>query len=519
MPNPLDEDVAGEPAPRRSLSLRLQVMGWLLLINFCAFLSGGLWLKNTFEGIQSQQVRSIFDDLMYTLRDSIAAGGNVNVKRILEDPKWSSVEDALIVDTNLIDVGGQIVHLGVALNPVGAAQREAGTQTILRALFTSMQSGEPVEVAGGRALQIEDKNGVWGAFWYRLPTDLREVQGMFELMFPWFLISTLLLTGGSFLLLSRLALAPLQRLARGVRRVEAGDLGARVQVGSASQEFGDLMRGFNAMADRVEGYNLRLAGEVKRATDNALAAEKAALTQRRLAAMGELTAGIAHEINNPLGGLLNAAAALEKDDLDPARRTRYLRLLRDGLERIRDTVSGLLRFTPRETLAAPVDLWAVAKDSVALVRHRAQQANVSLSLVVHGPQPGPEGSDLIAFGARNELGQAIFNLLGNALDALESAPSADQAVWVELSALPQGAKPAGAWLRIIVRDNGPGVTSEVLERAADLFFSTKEVGKGTGLGLGIVHRIVDAHDGAISLESAPGHGFRVTIDLPRNVSP
>ena len=85
--------------------------------------------------------------------------------------------------------------------------------------------------------------------------------------------------------------------------------------------------------------------------------------------------------------------------------------------------------------------------------------------------------------------------------------------------MPQGAKPAGAWLRIIVRDNGPGVTSEVLERAADLFFSTKEVGKGTGLGLGIVHRIVDAHDGEISLESAPGQGFRVTIDLPRNVSP
>lgn len=505
--------VEDEPHPRRSLPLRVQVVGWLLSINLLVFVGGGLWLKITLEDAQEQQTRLIFDDLMYRLRDTIAAGGEINVKRILQDPKWESVEDALIVDKTLTEVGGRMVHFGVALNPVGSAGRngQASTQRILRGLSLAMEAGVPVEVAGGRAIQVEDKHGVWGAFWYRMPASLLEGDDMFGRLFPWFLISTLLLTGGSYLLLSRLALDPVRRLASSVRRLEDGDLGARVRIGGASQEFDDLMRGFNAMAERVETLNLHMAAEVARATEAAVTAEKAALTQKRLAAMGELTAGIAHEINNPLGGLLNAAAALERADLEPARRARYIGLLSDGLERIRDTVSGLLRFTPRETVAAPVDLWAVAKDSLALVRHRANQAGVALELIADGPQPTDAGSAFIVNGARNELGQALLNLLVNSLDALESKGGPDRRVTVTVGFGPTPRRQ----VRLSVHDNGPGVAAEVLERASDLFFSTKEVGKGTGLGLGIVHRIVDAHDGEILLTSAPGQGFAVTIDLPR----
>jgi len=504
-----------DPLPRSSLSLRVQVVGWLLLINLLVFLGGGLWLKSTFAEAQERQTRQVFDDLMYRLRDTIAASGEINVQRILEDPKWASVEDALIVDKSLTEVGGQIVHYGVALNPVGASMRAAqsSTQRILKGLHIAMQTGQPVEVAGGRAIQVEDKDGLWGAFWYRMPASLLEDQGMFGRLFPWFLISTLLLTGGSFLLLSRLALDPMQRLAGSVRRMEAGDLGARVRIGGASQEVDDLMRGFNAMAEQVETLNLHLAAEVERATEAAVAAEKAALTQKRLAAMGELTAGIAHEINNPLGGLLNAAAALEREDLEPARRERYLKLLRDGLERIRDTVSGLLRFTPRETQAAPVDLWDVAQDSLALVRHRAGQAGIALDLVGEASGDAEAGARYVVFGARNELGQALLNLLANALDALEAAPATDvPTVRVELER--QTDSRGRPRVHVRVADNGPGAPPEVLERAADLFFTTKEVGKGTGLGLGIVHRIVDAHDGEISLDSEPGAGFVVSMTLP-----
>lgn len=526
----MDEDALAqddpEPDPmsggRRGASLRLQVVAWLLLINALVFVAGGLWLQSAFNEAQDERTASqedrtrlVFDDLMSLLRDAFARGAEINVNRILEDPIWASVADAMIVDKSLAEVGGEFVHFGVSLNPVGAARRglRPGRQVLLGALSQAIDSGDSVEVAGGRALQIRDAAGVWGAFWYRMPAPPLIESDMFGKLFPWFLVSTLLLTGGVYLLLARLALEPVRRLAAGVRRLEAGDLGARIAVGSAAPEFDDLMRGFNAMATEVEDFNARLEDEVRRATHAAREAEKAALIQRRLAAMGELTAGIAHEINNPLGGLLNAAGALAKEDLEPARRARYLGLLTDGLERIRDTVSGLLRFTPRETVAGPVDLVLVAHDSLALVRHRSEELGVELGLFVDGKTLGEASSEdpsVVVHGSRNELGQALLNLLGNALDAFEESGGRGR-VDVRLDTGATQSEP----IQILVVDTGPGVEAEVLERAADLFFTTKEVGKGTGLGLGIVHRIVDAHGGRVHLESQPGKGFKVRIELPR----
>ena len=515
-----------DPLASHGPSLRVQVVAWLFLINALVFVSGGLWLQRAFDqaqdrrsAAQEERVRVVFDDLMVLLGETISASSEINVKRILEDSTWQSVADAMIVDKNLAEVGGELVHFGVALNPAGAARRGARPvrQVLLRALSRVIETGEPVEVAGGRAIQILDPTGVWGAFWYRMPATVLENGNTFGRLLPWFLVSTLLLTVGSFLLLSRLALVPVQRLARGVRRLESGDLSARVEVASASREFGELMRGFNAMADKVEGFNAHLEEEVRRATRQARAAEKAALTQRRLAAMGELTAGIAHEINNPLGGLLNAAHVLAREDLDPVRQKRYVALLTGGLERIRDTVSGLLRFTPRETAAGPVDLIDVANDSLALVRHRSAGLGVELVLEVDGKRLAPgearEELGLVVEGARNELGQALLNLLGNALDAHEEASSAMAGRRVMVSLV--SARGPDAPALVSVSDNGPGVTADVLERVSDLFFTTKEVGKGTGLGLGIVHRIVEAHGGRVQLESEPGVGFTVRIELPR----
>jgi signal transduction histidine kinase len=510
-----------DPAPRRGASLRLQVVAWLLLINALVFVSGGLWLRAAFNAAQLERTaaqedrtRIVFDDLMSLLRDAFAAGSEINVKRILEDPTWRSVADAMIVDKSLAEIGGEFVHFGVSLNPVGAARRglEPARQVLLAALSEAIATGEPVEVAGGRALQIQDAAGIWGAFWYRMPSPPVVAGSMFGKLFPWFLVSTLLLTGGSYLLLARLALEPLHRLASGVRRLEAGDLSARVAVGAASPAFGDLMRGLNALASEGAGVNARLEEEVRRATLAAREAEQAALIQRRLAAMGELTAGLAHEINNPLGGLLNAAGALAKEDLEPSRRARYLGLLTDGLERIRDTVSGLLRFTPRETAAGPVDLVQVACDSLALVRHRSEGLGVELRLAVDGKlqDEGTASEAVVMHGSRNELGQALLNLLGNALDAFEEAGRPGR---IDVG-LESGGAPSEP-IKLVVSDDGPGVEADVLERAADLFFTTKEVGKGTGLGLGIVHRIVDAHGGRVQLSSAPGEGFRVSIELPR----
>jgi signal transduction histidine kinase len=108
-------------------------------------------------------------------------------------------------------------------------------------------------------------------------------------------------------------------------------------------------------------------------------------------------------------------------------------------------------------------------------------------------------------GAANELGQAVLNLLVNALDALEARSSGE--VRIELAEAP-GVQ------RITVSDDGPGVDEETLARAADPFFTTKEQGRGTGLGLAIVHHVANAHGGRVLLWSRPGRGFRVELELP-----
>ena len=154
----------------------------------------------------------------------------------------------------------------------------------------------------------------------------------------------------------------------------------------------------------------------------------------------------------------------------------------------------------------------MARDALALVRHRATGIGVELGLELDGralPVVGgePDGA-CPAWGARNELGQAVLNLLGNALDALEEAGTGGRMA-VRLETRGEGG-PA-----CTVVDDGPGMTDEVRERARDLFFTTKEVGKGSGLGLAIVDRIAAAHGGRLVLAAADGGGLAARIELPR----
>ncbi len=255
------------------------------------------------------------------------------------------------------------------------------------------------------------------------------------------------------------------------------------------------------MAATVQGFSATLEHEVARATEHARAAEAAAMTQRRLAATGELAAGVAHEINNPLGGLLNAAEALSQEKLPPEKRSQYQALLKSGLERIQVTVGRLLRLAPRQAKPQPISLAQPVADATALVQHRAAQLSIAIELTCQGR----------AEGAEERLAQAVLNLLVNALDALEDAHAVHGRIQVDLRLV---AGLGGDELVVSVADNGPGVPAEELPRIADAFYTTKEVGRGTGLGLTIVHNVAASHGGRVELFSPPGLGFRAELHLP-----
>ncbi|HJO26505.1 MAG: hypothetical protein CMK00_04420 [Planctomycetes bacterium] len=518
-----------EPSPRTSGGVRIPLrLGVILLVagvNLSVFGAGLGLLTRKMAADRLELARELAGFVEYTMRASIQPGGELNVAQILRWPYWRHFPDAVILGRAwTTNESGDIEPQGVWLNPLGSGQRgdDFPGREVLRAIAEAADSGLSSAAAGGLALPIFAPNSsgsgggtnAWGGCWFPYPNAVDRSE-LFMSLLPAFLISTLLMTWVTFSGLRRFVLSPVQSLAGAARRVSEGDFSARVTPPRLKGEIATLMGTFNDMAGRIEGHDAALQEEVRRATRQARAAEAAAMTQRRLAATGELAAGIAHEINNPLGGLLNAVEVLAGGELEGEHRHRYHDLLRSGLERIGQTVGKLLRFTPRRTQPERLSLAGPVEDSLALVAHRARALGVELVLVADGERGAAASLALRSLppilGEANELGQAVLNLLANALDALESrGPGvAGQEPWVRVSV-----ERSAMDLMLLVEDNGPGLPGEQLERAPDLFFTTDDSGRGSGLGLAIVHQVVADHGGEVRLTSEAGAGFRVEVRLP-----
>lgn len=472
------------------IALGLRVLTLVGTVNVAVFGAGLYYLSGKIASDRLAQEQEFAKRLVHTLRSSISPEGELRVAQILEWPFWDAVTDVVVRDKN---------EGGVSLNPVGAAHRGADfdRELVESGLRRAVESRVEVAAAGGLALPIVDEQQrVWGGCWFQVS---KEESPLWMGLLPWFFASTVLLFLGTFSVLRRYVLRPVGQLAVAAGHLRGGELGRQLAVPSHSDELSDLIQTFNAMSAEVRGFHEHLEDKVDVATQKALEAEAAAMRQRRLAAMGELAAGIAHEINNPLGGMLNAVDVIDRPGTEEDKRARYHELLRSGLERIQGTVAKLLRFTPREAELGPLDLEGPVRDAVELVRHRAEQQGVEL-LVRVAAQP------CRVLGHRSELGQAVLNLLANALDALEAADGGGRIeVLLEVS---------GDEVHLGVRDDGPGVEQELLERVSDLFYTTKDVGRGTGLGLALVHNVVASHGGSVHLSNLDGGGLEVRLVLP-----
>ncbi|MCK6480123.1 MAG: HAMP domain-containing histidine kinase [Planctomycetes bacterium] len=295
--------------------------------------------------------------------------------------------------------------------------------------------------------------------------------------------------------------APLREVAEGAARVARGDLSSPVPVHpEIRDEIAAVGSALNAMMAELASYRAGLEDQVGQSVRKARDAEKHLVTAQRLAAMGTLAAGIAHDINNPLGGMINAVRALRKDDLPPAKREEYLALVEEGLERVGQTVQKVLQFTPHRVAPRSCDLAAVADRALALARHRIERSGARVVMEV------PE-SGLPVFGDPYELQQVVLNLLVNAADAVAARGAGGGRVAVR-GVLGEGE------VRLSVEDDGVGMTEEQVSRAFDLFYTTKEVGEGTGLGLSMVHSILQSHGGRVEIRSRRGEGTTVTVLLP-----
>jgi signal transduction histidine kinase len=253
---------------------------------------------------------------------------------------------------------------------------------------------------------------------------------------------------------------------------------------------------------RQDGRPIRVIGSFQDVTDEK-AHEQRMILAERMAAMGTLAAGVAHEINNPLAYVKgNVEHVLEElrgvsgidADLKAA-----LEEAREGAERMRRIVQDLRLFSrPQDVGVAPVDVDRVVESALTFVATDVQR-RARLVKVLRSPPPVDANE--------TKLGHVLLALMVNAIHALPEGAAATNTVDVET-----GVDEAGR-VFILVRDTGAGIPAEIIGRIFDPFFTTKPVGEGTGLGLSIAHSIISSLGGEITVDSAPGAGttFRVTL--------
>jgi PAS domain S-box-containing protein len=219
----------------------------------------------------------------------------------------------------------------------------------------------------------------------------------------------------------------------------------------------------------------------------------------RLATVGQMAAGVAHEVNNPLTSVIGYSEMLLAGDLPDAVRS-DIEIIHQSAERVSDIVRKLQRFARQNPLdREEVNLNQLIEVIVDLMRHQLQSSGVRLHLELAAELP-----EIAANGS--QLQQVFINIISNAIESMKSAHQ--QGNLFISTAITIGS------VRIAFRDDGPGINADVLGHVFDPFFTTRDVGQGTGLGLSVCHRIIEEHGGSIGVASTEGAGATFTIEIP-----
>ncbi len=315
----------------------------------------------------------------------------------------------------------------------------------------------------------------------------------------------------------RLVFLPLRDLEAGAKNISSGNLEQKIPVRSAD-EFGRLAGTFNAMTAALRQSQAEsrewahtLEQKVQQRTEQLRAAQANTARGEKLASVGLLASGIAHELNNPLTGVLTFSSLLRQKMPDGSQDADDLDLVIRETKRCAAIIRRLLDFAREKPPEKKfIDLNGVVEETVRLVERPAHLNNIDMALDLDPALPQ-------VWVDPDQMKQIIMNLLVNAQHAING----EGRIVIRTRQTPEPrVLQAGAAVPVAelsISDNGCGIPKENLGRIFDPFFTTKEVGIGTGLGLSVTHGIVEAHGGAIEIESEVGQGstFHVYLPLPR----
>jgi len=313
---------------------------------------------------------------------------------------------------------------------------------------------------------------------------------------------------------------PIKTLVDVTANVSKGDLSQRVsikqqdEIGRLAMTFNDMIASLEASRNEIEGYNRTLEQKIIERTRELEEAQAQLIQSEKLGAIGQLAAGVAHELNNPLGGILGYAQfSLEKmkklvdgqlEENDRDKFVRYLSDIETQARRCKAIVQNLLKFSraSRTTEFEDLDINAVLEETATFVEHQFEMNRLRLSLDFDKDLPPVPGN-------AGQLQQVFTNLLINAMHA---SPK-DTEITIRTRFSPAVGEFDGA-VELQFIDEGCGIPPELVKKIFEPFFTTKDVGKGTGLGLSVSYGIIRDHGGEIKVDSQPGAGTTFTIYLP-----
>lgn len=264
----------------------------------------------------------------------------------------------------------------------------------------------------------------------------------------------------------------------------------------AEDEIDILADRFNQMIVRLD----KAYRDLQNAQSNLIQSEK-------LATVGTLTAGLAHEINNPVAGLQNCIRRIQNDPKNVEQNKKYLAMMENAVDKIEKVVGNLLNFTRKQSGDfISISISEIIENSLLLVSHRLEKLRISVTNNIAADLPMIRGN-------KNQLEQVMLNLFINSIDSIEEkiSKNPDSERRLILSAICEN-----DFVKIRIEDSGSGIPKNIMDKIFDPFFTTKSPGKGTGLGLSVVYNIIDAHQGRIYFESEEGKGTIVNLKLKVN---
>lgn len=285
---------------------------------------------------------------------------------------------------------------------------------------------------------------------------------------------------------SRRITRPLEGLSKAVRKIAKGDFDVNVAIKS-KDEIGELSTSFNDMA-----------GELKERESSLKKAQHALVQSEKMAAVGTLSAGLAHEVKNPLSAVLGYAQLSKRKLEQPEALLKHLDTIETETRRCNEIIGNLMQFSRQEKGEhSEISVNEVVQKSIAIVDHQLSLKDVRIESEL------AEGIPVIS-GNANQLQQVLMNLMINAQQAIgEDGGTVDLATYV-----------AGGSVFITVSDTGPGIDKDVAAKVFEPFYTTKPAGQGTGLGLSVTYGIIQDHAGDISVKRSESGGAKFVITLP-----